>query len=145
MSNLKPSLKPKKKHLGFTLIELLVVIVIIGLLVAYIAPRFFGQLNNSEQKTAKAQIESIGRALDAYRIDVGSYPNQSVGIGALQTNLENSAKWNGPYLQKATPNDPWGNPYQYTLESSQEAFQITSFGKDGRPGGEGVASDITYR
>lgn len=114
-------------------------------MVAYIAPRFFGQLSNSEQKTAKAQIESIGRALDAYRIDVGNYPNQSAGLGALQTNLENNPKWNGPYLQKTTPNDPWGNPYQYTLETSEEAFQITSFGKDGRQGGEGAASDITYR
>lgn len=145
MLNSKTYLKSRHKNLGFTLIELLVVIVIIGLLVAYIAPRFFGQLNNSEQKTAKAQIESIGRALDAYRIDVGNYPNQSVGLGVLQTNLENSPKWNGPYLQKATPNDPWGKPYQYTLEASQEAFQITSFGKDGRQGGEGTASDITYR
>lgn len=134
-----------KDNFGFTLIELLVVIVIIGLLVAYIAPRFFGQLDNSEQKTAKAQIESIGRALDAYRIDTGNYPSQSVGLAALQNNLENNPKWNGPYVQKDIPHDPWGKPYQYSLEPSEEFFQIVSFGKDGKQGGDGSASDITYR
>lgn len=139
------SLTAKLHKAGFTLIELLVVIVIIGLLVAYIAPRFFGQLSNSEQKTAKAQIESLGRALDAYRIDTGSYPSQASGLQALQTNVENKPKWNGPYLQKATPNDPWGHPYQYTLETTQDAFQLTSYGKDGQQGGEGPNSDITYR
>lgn len=145
MGIITSNLPLKSNKAGFTLIELLVVIVIIGLLVAYIAPRFFGQLNNSEQKTAKAQIESIGRALDAYRIDTGNYPNQSAGLQALQTNLENNAKWNGPYLQKATPNDPWGHPYQYTLDASHDAFQLTSFGKDGQQGGEGPASDINYK
>lgn len=134
-----------KDNFGFTLIELLVVIVIIGLLVAYIAPRFFGQLDNSEQKTAKAQIESIGRALDAYRIDTGNYPSQSIGLAALQNNLESSPKWNGPYVQKDIPHDPWGNPYQYSLEPSEEFFQIVSFGKDGKQGGDGSASDITYQ
>lgn len=135
----------RDNNFGFTLIELLVVIVIIGLLVAYIAPRFFGQLDNSEQKTAKAQIESIGRALDAYRIDIGNYPSQSVGLVALQNNLENNPRWNGPYMQKSIPYDPWGNPYQYSLETSQGFFQIISFGKDGKQGGDGPASDITYR
>ncbi len=135
----------KSDQRAFTLIELLVVIVIIGLLVAYIAPRFFGQLSNSEQKVAKAQIESIGRALNTYRMDVGHYPSQTLGLSSLQINVENNPKWNGPYLEKDIPLDPWGNPYQYILVANQDIFQLVSFGKDGKQGGEGVASDITYR
>lgn len=140
--NLKIS---KQKNRGFTLMELLVVIVIIGLLVAYIAPRYFGQLNNSEQQTTKAQIESLARALDSYRIDLGHYPAQSIGLEALNQNIENSGKWKGPYLQKEVPKDPWGGQYQYQLDNNNDQFQLFSFGKDGQLGGEDVNSDIRYR
>lgn len=135
----------QQKNSGFTLMELLVVIVIIGLLVAYIAPRYFGQLNNSEQQTTKAQIESLARALDSYRVDLGHYPAQSIGLEALNQNIENSDKWKGPYLQKEVPKDPWGGQYQYQLDNNNDQFQLLSFGKDGQLGGEDVNSDIRYR
>src|SRR3989442_7496582 len=99
---------------GFSLIELLVVIIILGLLAGLVGPRLFGRVGQSKQATAKAQIELFGAALDQYRLDVGSFPSASVGLGALVRN-PNVPNWNGPYLKKpAVPSDPWRKPYQYT-------------------------------
>src|SRR5688572_9162769 len=88
---------------GFTLLELLVVIVIIGLLAAYVGPRYFAQIGKSERGTAKAQIEGLGKALDAYRLDTGRYPTTEQGLAALTVRPADEPKWNGPYLQKAVP------------------------------------------
>src|SRR5688500_17867549 len=88
---------------GFTLLELLVVMVIIGLLAAYVAPRYFSQVGRSETRSAQAQIAALRNALDTYRLDVGSYPSTEQGLGALITKPQAAAKWNGPYLQRAVP------------------------------------------
>lgn len=135
-----------RKNQGFTLLELLVVIVIIGLLAAYVGPRYFSQLGKSERGTAKAQIEGFGRALDNYRLDTGHYPDTALGLKALVERPGSEPKWNGPYLQKAVPLDPWGNAYVYRKPSaSGQDFDIFSYGKDGRSGGEGDNSDISFR
>src|SRR5262245_46724851 len=97
---------------GFTLIELLVVIIVLGLLVGLVGPRLFGRVGQSKQAAARAQIELLGAALDQYRLDVGGYPNAGQGLDALQRN-PNVPNWNGPYLKKAVPKDPWGNAYKY--------------------------------
>jgi general secretion pathway protein G len=115
---------------GFTLLELLVVMVIIGLLASYVGPRYFAQLGKSEQSVAKAQIEALAKALDAYRLDVGSYPGN---------------KWRGPYLQKAVPLDPWGRPYLYKLNSEGSDFELQSLGKDGQPGGTQDNADVSFK
>jgi general secretion pathway protein G len=128
---------------GFTLLELLVVMVIIGLLAAYVGPRYFSQIGKSEQTSAKAQIESFRRALDTYRLDVGNYPASADGLQALVTAPANAAKWNGPYLAKAIPLDPWGKPYVYKSPGSKGDYELLSYGKDGQPGGSGDAADIT--
>jgi general secretion pathway protein G len=128
---------------GFTLIELLVVVTIIGLLAAYVGPKYFSQLGKSEQGIAKAQVEAFARALDAYRLDVGQYPTTEEGLNALLTRPANATKWNGPYLQKAVPPDPWGRPYAYRVPGVNGDFDITSYGKDGQPGGTGDAADVT--
>jgi general secretion pathway protein G len=129
---------------GFTLLELLVVLVIIGLLAGYVAPRYFSQVGKSEVKVAQAQIVAFEKALDTYRLDVGRYPNTEQGLNALLVRPQNEAKWNGPYLQKAVPSDPWGKPYQYKSPGEQgREFELWSFGKDGQPGGTGEAADIT--
>lgn len=131
---------------GFTLLELLVVMVIIGLLAAYVGPRYFAQLSKSERQTAKAQIESLGKALDAYRLDTGRYPSTEVGLNALVVKPNTDTKWNGPYLQKQVPPDPWGNPYVYRAPGQDGAeFDLISVGKDGQAGGEGEAADVSYR
>ena len=129
---------------GFSLIELLVVIIILGLVAGLVGPRLFGRDGQSKQATAKAQIELFGAALDQYRLDVGSFPSASVGLGALVRN-PNVPNWNGPYLKKpAVPSDPWGKPYQYTCcPGDHGEYDIVSYGFDGVPGGEGENADVT--
>ena len=129
---------------GFTLLELLVVIVIIGLLAAYVGPKYFSQLGKSEVTITKAQIEAFEKALDTYRLDVGRYPNSEEGLGALLVAPADGAlKWNGPYLKKTIPQDPWGHPYLYRSPGTKSEFDIISMGRDGQPGGSGEDADIT--
>jgi general secretion pathway protein G len=128
---------------GFTLLELLVVMVIIGLLAAYVAPRYFSQVGRSEVRSTQAQIAALRNALDAYRLDVGSYPSTEQGLAALTTRPQNSPKWNGPYLQRAVPPDPWGRAYQYRSPGEHGEFDLLSLGKDGQPGGSEENADIT--
>lgn len=128
---------------GFTLLELLVVMLIIGLLAGYVAPRYFAQIGKSEVKAAKAQIDALEKALDQYRLDVGHYPTTEQGLNALMTRPGEETKWEGPYLKKAVPMDPWGNAYQYKSPGEHGEFDLLSFGKDGQPGGSGEAADIT--
>jgi general secretion pathway protein G len=135
----------RSKHLrqnGFTLLELLVVMVIIGLLVGYVAPQYFKQVGKSEIKTARAQIDSFGKALDQYRLDIGHYPTTEQGLAALVTKPQNEPKWDGPYLKKAVPTDPWGTAYVYKKPGDHGEYDIISYGKDGAPGGTGEDSDI---
>ena len=128
---------------GFTLLELLVVLVILGLLAGYVAPKYFAQIGKSEVKTAKAQIVALENALDQYRVDTGHYPNAQQGLAALNTKPADEARWDGPYLKKAVPNDPWGKPYQYRIPGEHGEVDIFSFGRDGVPGGSGQDADIT--
>jgi general secretion pathway protein G len=128
---------------GFTLLELLVVVAIIGLLSAYVGPKYFAQVARSEQSVAKAQVQAFSRALGTYRLDVGSFPTAEEGLNALVTRPAGADKWNGPYLDKAVPNDPWGRSYVY--RATEDDFEIISYGKDGQPGGSGSAADITNR
>lgn len=128
-------LKPK----GFTLLELLVVIVIIGLLAGYVAPRYFGQVGKSEVQVARAQIDSLEKALDQYRLDTRHYPQ---ALDALNSKPENEASWSGPYLKKSVPNDPWGRPYVYRVPGAKGEYDLYSLGRDGKPGGTGEDADI---
>jgi len=128
---------------GFTLLELLVVLVIIGLLAGYVAPRYFSQVGRSEVKVTQAQINAFEKALDTYRLDVGRYPTTEQGLNALLVRPQNEQKWNGPYLAKAVPLDPWGKPYNYKSPGEHGEFDLWSFGKDGQPGGKDEAADIT--
>ena len=126
---------------GFTLIELLIVIVILGLLLSLVAPAMFSKVGSSQRKAAMAQMQMLSTALDTYRLDVGGYPE------AL-AELRKSAKpgWDGPYLPRELPNDPWGNPYVYQLGGeSGKPFSLKSYGKDGRQGGDGDNEDIVFQ
>lgn len=130
------------KNKGFTLLELLVVMVIIGLLAGYVGPKYFEQIGISETKTARAQVDAIGKALDQYRIDTGQYPTSGQGLAALNKNPGNEAKWQGPYLKKTLPNDPWDNPYLYKSPGEHGDFDIYSLGKDGQLGGVKESEDV---
>lgn len=120
---------------GFTLLELLVVMVIIGLLAGYVGPKYFAQIGKSEVKAARAQIDSLGKALDQFRLDTGHYPTQEEGLTALVTPQASEPKWAGPYLAKSVPSDPWGNPYVYKIPGEHGEYDLFSFGKDGKSGG----------
>ncbi len=131
---------------GFTLIELLVVLVILSLLMGLIGPRVLGYLSDSRVRAARLQIESFAAALDLFYLDIGRYPSAGEGIGALVARPARLEGWNGPYLaQTALPLDPWGNPYDYRVPGENAAYEIVSFGSDGRPGGAGDAGEITNR
>jgi len=127
---------------GFTLLELLVVIVVIGLLAGYVAPRYFSQVGKSEVQITKAQIESLEKALDLYRLDTRRYPTTEQGLRALVEKPVSEPNWKGPYLRKAVPADPWGNAYVYRQPGPRGDFEIVSLGRDGKPGGSGEDADI---
>jgi general secretion pathway protein G len=128
---------------GFTLLELLVVMVIIGLLAGYVGPKYFAQIGKSEIKMAKAQIDALDKSLDQFRLDTGHYPSMEDGLAALVLRPASEKKWDGPYLKKGLPHDPWGNPYVYKIPGEQGDYSLISYGKDGQQGGDGEAADIT--
>jgi len=140
-----PRLRRSARHAaaGFTLLELLVVVLIIGLLTGIVGPRLMSQVGRSETTAAKAQIDALDKAVQAYRLDVGQYPSNDQGLRALMTSPGADSRWRGPYLKGAVPNDPWGQPYQYRLPgSSGRDYDIISLGRDKALGGSGDDADI---
>ena len=133
---------PRTTHrqAGFTLVELLVVMVILGLLASLVLPNFFGQAEKAREKTAKVQISTLANALDAYALDVGRYPSSAEGLDALVRQPGGVEQWDGPYLKKAVPKDPWGNPYDYRPPEGSSDYEIISPGPDGKLG---TADDIS--
>ncbi|MFO7569220.1 MAG: type II secretion system major pseudopilin GspG [Smithellaceae bacterium] len=126
---------------GFTLIEIIVVMVMIVLLASLVGPKLFPKLGKGKQSAAKAQIELIEQALDHFRLDIGRYPTTQEGLNALTTN-PGIPKWEGSYLRKGLPMDPWDHPYQYQSPGSHGEFDLFSYGRDGKPGGEGEDADV---
>ncbi len=145
--NLLHPMSPLHSRLGrqraFTLLELLVVLVIIGLLAAYVGPRYFQQIGKSEVKVTKAQIDGLQKALDQYRLDTGHYPSTEQGLAALTSASGAESQWQGPYLSKRVPRDPWGRDYLYRSPGEHGDYDLQSLGKDGREGGSGDDQDIT--
>lgn len=136
------STPPPPAARGFTLLELLVVMVIIGLLAGYVGPRLFAQIGRSEVKVARAQIDGLQKALDQYRLDTGRFPSTEQGLAALRAQPGDETKWAGPYLTKAVPKDPWGNDYVYRSPGEHGDFDLSTHGRDGRPGGDGEDADF---
>lgn len=134
---------------GFTLIEILVVVVILGILAAIVVPKVMDRPGEARIVKAHQDISSIGSALNLYKLDNYAYPSTEQGLEALiakPTGQPEAANWKGPYLQaRSVPKDPWGRPYQYASPGQHGDFDISSFGADGKPGGEGEAADVDNR
>lgn len=130
-----------RKISGFTLTELLIVVVILGLLMSLVAPTMFSKVDSTKSKTAAVQMEMMATSLDTYRLDIGEYPEN---LNELRSSSKKN--WDGPYLPKDVPLDPWGNPYVYNRTTDKNRpFELKSFGKDGVPGGEDDNSDIVFK
>lgn len=128
------------KQQGFSLMELLIVMVILGMLAAIVGPQLWGKLGGAQRDTAATQIANIEVALDAYRLDIFKYPNT---LEELVQNTANNPKWQGPYLKKGIPKDPWGNDYQYRKPGRDgRDYDLYSFAADGQEGGEGDNADV---
>jgi general secretion pathway protein G len=135
-------MKTASREKGFTLIELLIVMVILGLLAALVGPRMFGKVGTSKTKAAKAQISLFETSLDTYRLDVGKYPTTQQGLSALRVKPDGVENWEGPYLPKDVPSDPWGHPYVFESPGKHGDYDIVSMGADGSPGGDGEDKDV---
>ena len=126
---------------GFTLIEILIVIVIMGLLISLVAPTLFSKVSSSQRKTTMAQMQMISTALDTYRLDIGSYPDK-----LEELRRSDLPGWDGPYLPRDIPADPWGNPYVYSVTGDRETpYRLSSYGMGGSPDGEGDEADIVFQ
>ncbi len=132
----------ENRQAGFTLIELLVVMVILGLLAALVVPNYVRQGEKARIKAARVQIENLGAALDTFRLDIGRYPTSQEGLDALRERPSGTDRWDGPYLKKEIPKDPWGNLYLYRSPGEKEPYELFSYGADGVAGGAGDGTDI---
>jgi len=130
-----------KSARGFTLVELLIVITILGLLMSLVAPKMFNKVSSTKRKAASAQMQNLETALDTYRLDVGDYPKN------LQELRKSAVRgWDGPYLPKNVPLDPWGTPYDYQVPGVDgNPYQLKSLGKDGQIGGSDDNADIVHQ
>lgn len=129
---------------GMTLIEILVVLVLIAIVMGVVGGQFISRGEKAKGDAAKIEIGQIGQALDLYKLEVGRYPTTQEGLQALVSAPAGVTNWNGPYWKKAQiPKDPWGNEYKYASPGQHGAYDIISYGADGKEGGEGGDKDIT--
>ena len=131
------------KQRGITLIELLVVMVIIAMFATIVGQRLFRNVEKARQTTAKAQLNEFESVLDAFRLDVGRYPTNDEGLQSLRARPGSLERWDGPYLKKDVPMDPWQRPYVYRFPGQHGDYDLYSYGADGQEGGEGENADVT--
>ena len=132
--------KSDGRQAGFTLIELLVVMVIMASLVALVVPNLLGQVDKAKPKTARTQIEHFATAVEMFKLDVGRYPTEDEGLEALRQDPSGVKRWDGPYVKKKIPEDPWDKAYVY--RTAGRDFEILSYGADAAEGGSGLDADI---
>ena len=138
INKFKKSIDNSERQSGFTLIEILVVMAIIGMLAVMVAPNIFRQQAGAQRDAAMANISTLSAALDIHRLDAGEYPDS---LDGLQVNHSGRASWNGPYLRRDVPLDPWNNEFVYDADGRE--FTLLSYGADGERGGEGDDADIS--
>lgn len=140
------SMKTLQSTRGFTLIEIMVVMVILGLLVAVVAPNIMGRSDQAKVTVAETQLTNITKALDLYRLDNSHYPSTQQGLEALVSRPSGTPEprnWNPDGYMKSIPEDPWGNDFQYVSPGIEGPYDLYSYGSDGQEGGDGDAADIS--
>jgi general secretion pathway protein G len=132
-----------RRRAGVTLIEMMVVVTIIALFAALVLPKYLGQADKGRKTAARAQINAYLTALGSYKLDTGIYPTTEQGLQALRAKPDGVENWQGPYTDKEISNDPWQHPYIYRFPGEHgDDPDITSYGADGQPGGDGINADI---
>ena len=135
-----------KQQAGFTLIEIMVVVVIIGILAALVVPKVMGRPDQAKVTVARGDLKAIASALEMYRLDNRRYPDTQLGLEALvQRPTSGADNWNAEGYLPKVPVDPWGNPYLYLAPGSKGAYDLWSYGADGREGGEALDADLDSR
>jgi len=134
----------RRSQAGVTLIEMLVVVTIIGLFIALVGPKLWSHVDEAKITAARTQIDNFQAALGAYKLDTGTFPTTEQGLIALRVKPADAPQWNGPYLPKDVPKDPWGMDYIYRFpgEHGGDEPDIICLGADRQPGGEGINADI---
>ncbi len=143
--------RPMHRHrraAGFTLLEMLVVLVIIGLIASLVGPRLFSRVDSSKVQIADTQSRMLRGAVETFQLEVGRIPTAEEGLAVLAkppSDERAKARWRGPYLDEAVPDDPWGHPYVYSMPGRDGLpFALYSLGADGKPGGEGNDADVGF-
>src|SRR6266511_5981244 len=133
----------RRRARGMTLIEILVVLVLLAVIMSVVAGNYLGRGEKAKADAAKIEIGQISQTLDLYKLEVGRYPTSQEGLQALIAPPAGVSNWNGPYWKKATvPKDPWGNDYVYVFPGQHGAYDIMSYGADGKEGGDGADKDV---
>lgn len=136
-----PRKDPLRRDRGFTLMEIVVVLVILGTIMAFVAPKIFEQMGQAKSREAKLRIQSLAGNVELYRLEVGKLPEN---LQALVRQPGGVEKWSGPYAKEADLKDAWGNDYKFGVPGTGgRAFDIVSLGADGKEGGEGENRDVT--
>ena len=126
---------------GFSLIEIILVVVLIGGIVAFAASRILGGGDRARYNLAKSQVQTLAEKVQQFENDTGTLPGS---LDGLVTDPGNTAGWLGPYAKAAELKDPWNHAFEYRVPGDGKAFDLISFGKDGKPGGSSVDADIAF-
>lgn len=142
MTATQPRLRRRQRS-GITLIEMLVVVTIIALFAAVVGTTMFKKTDQARVTAAKVQINNLMDALGQFKLDTGVFPTTEQGLNALRIKPDSVNNWNGPYMPKDVPMDPWGHAYVYKYPGEHgDEPDIESYGADAQPGGEGTAADV---
>lgn len=143
-SRIRPGsrLRSPASQSGFSLLEIIIVLILIGGIMALVGSRLLGGADRGKANLAKSQIQTLAGKVENYQLDTGSLPSR---LDDLVSAPANAGGWLGPYAKPAELKDPWGHPIEYRAPGESQPFDLVSYGKDGKPGGESYDADIAYQ